>query len=81
MAVINRLDTSLYDAFLVNAGSDSVAQWIRKMSDEGKIIATFNSIPGVPDRHFYVGEDPYKAGQLMGNYICNVSLISDLWSS
>lgn len=78
MSVINRLDTSLYDAFLVNAGSDSVAQWIRKMSDEGKIIATFNSNSRGSGQTFYVGEDPYKAGQLMGNYICNV--IPDLRS-
>ena len=72
MALINSLDTTLYDAFLVNAGSDSVARWIRQMSAEGKLVATFNSSPKGAGQAFYVGEDPYKAGQLMGNYICNV---------
>lgn len=72
MAVIEQIDISLYDAFLINAGSDKVAHWIHQIIKQGKIVATFNSTPKDSVQTFYVGEDPYSAGQLMGNYICNV---------
>lgn len=69
MAAIQKLDASRFDAFLVNAGSKAVGEWIDRMIARGKCVVTFNSDVESCSRLCYVGEDPYSAGLLMGNQI------------
>lgn len=72
MTAIRKLDIAQYDAFLVNAGSKAVGEWIDKVTGEGKSVVTFNSDVEGCKRLCYVGEDPYSAGLLMGNQITEV---------
>lgn len=43
MKAIGKLDTDKFDAFLVNAGSRLVGDWIDRVVKEGKSVITFNS--------------------------------------
>lgn len=72
MATIRKIDDGQYDAFLVNAGSRAVGEWINQMIDKRKSVVTFNSDVESCSRLCYVGEDPYSAGLLMGNQISEV---------
>ncbi|WP_050639108.1 MULTISPECIES: substrate-binding domain-containing protein [Clostridia] len=72
MAAIHKLDEDKFDAFLVNAGSRVVGEWIDTVMGRGKIVVTFNSDVETCSRLCYVGEDPYRAGLLMGNQITEV---------
>lgn len=69
MKAIGKLDTDKFDAFLVNAGSRLVGDWIDRVAKEGKSVITFNSDVEDSGRLCYVGENPYSAGLLVGNMI------------
>lgn len=69
LAAVKSLDMKKYDAFLVNAGSKCIGEWIDLAVDAGKSVATFNTDIEDSKRAFYVGEDPYNAGLLIGNLI------------
>ena len=61
MKAIGKLDTDKFDAFLVNAGSRLVGDWIDRVVKEGKSVITFNSDVEDSGRLCYVGENPYSA--------------------
>ena len=69
LEVVSGIDLEKYDAFLVNAGSEEIGTWINRVTDEGKTVATFNSDMPNSRRLFHVGENPYRAGMLIGGYI------------
>ena len=69
MKAVSMLDTDKFDAFLVNAGSRQVGDWIDGIVKDGKSVVTFNSDIEECSRLCYVGENPYSAGLLVGNII------------
>lgn len=69
LQAIEKIDPDKFDAFLVNAGSREIGTWIDSMVAAGKEVATFNSDVKNSRRMFYVGDEPYQAGRLMGGYI------------
>lgn len=69
MKAVSMLDTDKFDAFLVNAGSRSVGDWIDGIVKDGKSVVTFNTDVEECNRLCYVGENPYSAGLLVGNMI------------
>ncbi|EOS39145.1 hypothetical protein C808_02000 [Lachnospiraceae bacterium M18-1] len=69
MKAISKLEVDRFDAFLVNAGSRLVGDWIDTVVKEGKSVITFNSDVEDSGRLCYVGEDPYRAGLLVGNMV------------
>lgn len=69
MEVVSGIEPERFNAFLINAGSEEIGGWIDQMADQGKIVATFNSDTPNSRRLFHVGENPYRAGMLIGGYI------------
>lgn len=76
LKAIKNVQADDFDAFLVNAGSRCIGEWMDAMTNAGKTVATFNSDVADSSRIFYVGDDPYRAGLLMGGYM-GVSLCGE----
>lgn len=72
MTAIKGIDIELFDAFLINAGSYEVGNWINDVVESGKTVVTFNSDVENSKRLCYIGEDSYHAGLLMGNLISEI---------
>lgn len=69
LQVVSEINLDEFDAFLINAGSEEIGKWIDRIAAEGKAVATFNSDVPNSKRIFHIGENPYRAGMLIGGYI------------
>ncbi len=67
--IIETLDLSDVDGILINCGGSELDETINRLVKKGIAVATFGSDSPSNDRLFYVGEDPYLAGQLAGELI------------
>ncbi len=72
MDKLNQINRKDYDAFLVNAGSDQVGDWIKEAVNDGQTVVTFNTDAAESGRLCYVGEDPRQAGILIGTLLCEI---------
>jgi len=65
-SILQKINTNQYDAFAINAGSDSLIPYINRIIDLNIPVATFNSDVNKSKRLFYVGENGYSSGRLVG---------------
>ena len=73
LEALKKINLDDFDGFLLNAGSDELKNWINDTVAIGKTVMTFNSDIKTSNRICYVGEDPFRAGLLMGNLINEIA--------
>lgn len=64
--VLDALDYRAYDGIVLNAGGDGLAPDINRIVEGGVPVVTFNSDAKDSKRLFFVGENPFKSGQMGG---------------
>lgn len=65
---LNNLDLTNVDALLIDCGGSELDECIARVSDMGIPVATFGSDSPSSKRFFYVGEDPFISGKVVGEF-------------
>lgn len=64
--IMNEIAKEKFNAIVINAAGNKLAEKINEFCKSGTPVATFNSDAPLSNRLFYVGENPYCAGMLAG---------------
>lgn len=70
--VLSQLDTSIYDAVLINAGGNELSAEINRIVDNDVPVVTFNSDADASKRCLYVGENAMHFGRVAGELMAKM---------